>query len=488
MQCSDFDQSALASHPSRSIDPLPARSMSIDLTLDRICALYGLLPPYTRPTIHVAGTNGKGSVSAFLSSILGASGMSVGRYNSPHLLTVYDSIVINNASVDPETYSSCKALVESASKQHALPISSFEVLTLTALMIFEQAKVDFVVMEVGLGGRLDATNVLPDSCVAVSVLTAVDLDHQAFLGTTVAEIAKEKAAIARVGKPFVLGPQSHDAVAAVVNEVVDGDVLPALRVVPREWSVPVDGPEPPPFSLSPPWNPPPPFAVECVLPSLSEPVRARTSLRGAHQLQNLGTALGVIDALLSHASCSDLGLRQRLTAEVISAGVEATRWPGRLSFHSVRDLPVLVDGAHNPASSLTLARYLTQLLSTADPSKRISVTYVLALSHSPPKKPAETLAPLFPLALPPNVDVDVVAMGFSLPEGMPWIKCEEPGVLRDAIHGLAPGTEVKVVEAAGENGLRGVLESLAGDGDRLVVLAGSLYLVADFYRFVNTLY
>ncbi len=469
--------------------------MSIDLTLDRISALYGLLSPYTRPTIHVAGTNGKGSVSALLSSILGASGMSIGRFNSPHLLTVYDSIVINNSSVDPETYSSCKALIESASQQYDLAISGFEVLTLTALTIFERAKVDLVVMEVGLGGRLDATNVLPDSCIAVSVLTAVDLDHQAFLGTTVAEIAKQKAAIARLGKPFVLGPQSHDEVATVVNEVVgllNGDVIPALRVLPRDWSVSVDGPEPPPFSLSSPWNPPPPLAIECALPSLDEPVLTRTSLRGVHQLQNLGTALGVIDALLSHASCSDLGLRQRLTPQVIAAGVEATRWPGRLSFHSVhlgeRDLPVLVDGAHNPASSLTLARYLTQLLLTTDVSRRISLTYVLALSHSPPKKPTETLAPLFPLELPPNVDVEVVAMGFSLPEGMPWIKCEEPWVLRDAIHGLAPGTEVKVVEATGENGIRGVLESLAGgDGDRLVVLAGSLYLVADFYRFVNKL-
>ena len=170
--------------------------LTIDLSLTLIRSLSAQLPPYTRPTIHIAGTNGKGSVSALLTSILGA--LRIGRFNSPHLIHIHGSISINDTPVSLGRYTTARHQVEDADTTY----SSFELLTLTALRIFENAAVDIVILEVGMGGLLDATNVISSSTVLCSALTAVDLDHQAFLGT----MARHKAGIARPGRPSVLGP------------------------------------------------------------------------------------------------------------------------------------------------------------------------------------------------------------------------------------------------------------------------------------------
>ncbi|KAK0188163.1 Mur ligase [Armillaria mellea] len=436
--------------------------MSIDLTLDRIRDISRYLPLYTRPTIHIAGTNGKGSVAAFVSSILGTSDppSSVGRFNSPHLLSVHDSIVIDNKAVTPDVYSHASLLVETASEEHDLPISSFEKLTLTALLIFEGAKVDFVVLEVGMGGRLDATNVIPDECILLSALATVDLDHQAFLGTTVTAIAKEKAAIARRGKPFVLGYQVH-AREAVMS--VDGILFGALPVS-------AHGPEPPSFSMSGPvWHSPPPSPVQAYLPSLSEDIITCLPLHGDHQVQNLGLALGVVDALVSRYRI----VRDRLTAAGIARGIKQTEWPGRLSFHSVdldgQEMPVLVDGAHNRASSECLARYLTQLVSSTEQS--ITVTYILALSHSPPKTPLETLAPLFSIG-GARVLFRVAVVQFLPPEGMPWVKAEDTLVMKETVRILSPDAEICEDQSSLLHVLQWARES-SGNG------------LADFYRLLK---
>ena len=164
--------------------------MSIDLSLDRIQTLLRHFP-YTRPTVHIAGTNGKGSVSSFVSSILLAASISVGKFNSPHLVSILDSITVDGQSVSDDVYGSARASVEAVNEKYSIEASNFEVLTCTALTIFERTKVDIVVLEVGMGGRLDATNAIPDTCVLVSALTAVDLDHQAFLGSTIGQISRE---------------------------------------------------------------------------------------------------------------------------------------------------------------------------------------------------------------------------------------------------------------------------------------------------------
>jgi dihydrofolate synthase len=485
-------------------------TMSINLTLDSIRSLYSHLPAYTRPTCHIAGTNGKGSVSALLSSILGASSLSVGRFNSPHLVSINDSIVINNEPVSPDVYGATRDEVELVNKKHGTGASSFELLTLTALVIFERAGLDVVVIEVGMGGRLDATNVIPDDCILVSALTTVDLDHVAFLGPTIADIAKEKAGIARRGKPFVLGHQTHSEVEDVVKHVVKeagGYVVMAGGV---EKSKPdrqgTDG-----FSLLPSdFKPPPSSVVRVSMPCFPDPVHARLPLYGDHQLANLSVATTMVSTILANPLWTS---RHEITTYSISNGIESTIWPGRLSFHTLDlskldadedtgPLIVLADGAHNPSSSSTLASYISHFLSGVSPNsssssesrpKTVSLTFILALSHSPPKSPYETLSPLL-LAMSHIlanmlIKLNIAVVGFTPPDGMPWVRPVPPNELKEVVLELVPETDVFCAKGTNQiEELKEVLRWAADMRDRwgkdggLVVVAGSLYLVADFYR------
>jgi len=456
--------------------------MSIDLSLNRIRLLLSHLPTYRRPTCHIAGTNGKGSVSALLSSILQASSppLSVGRFNSPHLLSIRDSIVVNSKPVAADVYDQVRGEVEGLNQELGVQATKFEVLTSTAMMIFEKLKLDIVVMEVGMGGRLDATNAIPDEAVVVSALTSVDLDHQGFLGNTVAEITREKVGIARRGKPFVLGRQKFPEVEEVVRNAVLGDSIRGDLVQAAE---PIELPSgdlrgPTPVSVS--------------LPCFPEPLRGKLSLHGSHQLSNLGVASAVVSELLTHPSCSHLKLSGRITPGTFADGLAKTSWPGRLSFHTLPNgKSILVDGAHNRGSAQTLADFIATFLSSLPTtSNTFNLTYILGLSHSPPKQPVDTLAPLFsPSILSrkyPKVTVNVAALEFSSPDDMPWVKAEPPSVICDAVKAHCPYARVwSPIEGKADfsNALDWASDLSGGDG--LVVLAGSLYLVADFYRYMN---
>ncbi|KAF7298897.1 Mur ligase [Mycena indigotica] len=455
--------------------------MSIDLTLDRIQRLSQKLPAYTRPTCHIAGTNGKGSVAALVSSIF-ATCVKVGRFNSPHLISVHDSITINDETVRLDAYEAARAEVERLNEENETSLSSFEILTLTALLVFERAAVDVVVLEVGMGGRLDATNIIPDESVLVSALTAVDLDHQAFLGTTVSAIAAEKSAIARSGKPFVLGTQTHEEVENVVANAVTNTgaiMLYALPVFTRDWDTNIDGPEWASFSLSAHVSPPP-TPVRFLMPCFDHPVHALLPLYGEHQIDNLALAVSVVSAALT--SSEFISLRPRFTDKSIADGIKNTRWPGRLSFHSITTstpLLVLADGAHNPASAMSLGAYLNELL--APLPKPISLTFILGLSYAPHKSPTDTLRPLFSL---PNVKFNVALVQFSSPEGMPWVRVVPPVELEEAVKTLEPTSKTWV--ATERSQLKEAINWAASCQENtpsgLVVVAGSLYLIADFYR------
>lgn len=477
--------------------------MSIDLSLDRLQRLIKYLPPYTRPTFHIAGTNGKGSVSAILTSILCSSSLSVGRYNSPHLVSIRDCISINDAAIDAPTYMRARSRITDADRVHDTKLSNFELLTLTALSIFEEAKVDVVVLEVGMGGRLDATNIIPDESVFVSALTSVDLDHQFFLGNTVAEIAREKAGIARKGRVFVLGPQKHSQVLESVEEVVrnvGGELVTSIKVDRRDWNRNVDGPLQSSFNMAPDhFREPPPSPVTAHMPCFARDIQATLPLFGDHQLENLGVALTAISTLCAHPSSLHTKIAKSISPETVSQGIRSVRWPGRLSFHQLpaeptrgitRPLIVLADGAHNPASSATLGSYITHLLSRVDTNSSLNLTYILSLSHSPPKTPLQTLSPILPPTLPSQsslkINLRIACLRFTPPDEMPWVKSVAPGDMRDTVTSLVPEAEVWVADEAIENQLQHALEWAAKtDGDGLVVVAGSLYLVADLYRFLS---
>ena len=460
--------------------------MSIDLSLDRIQKLASHLPPYTRPTCHITGTNGKGSVSALLTSIFRSAGLTqdvvIGRFNSPHLVSVHDSITLNDVPVSSDLYAAARSRVVQADTDHAIGASNFELLTCTALNIFETVRVDVVVLEVGMGGRLDATNVIPDEAVLVSAMTAVDLDHQAFLGGTVAAIAREKAAIARCGRPFVLGKQIHDEVGPIVQDVIEqtgAHLLAAPTIKRRAWDEGLDGPHPLANHI-----PPPPTPVLAYVPSFGAPIQALLPLQGEHQLENLAVALGIVSAVRTHASIHPPWI-DRITPENIVRGIKDAQWSGRLSWHTMPGLvaPILVDGAHNAASAKTLAAYIASLSRDDQP---LRLTYLLALSSSPPKTPTQTLAPLFSL----NADIGVAPLPFSPPEGMPWVRHESRSALVASISELAP--DAVVWDGGGHDEsqnapalLRSALNWAARRQEEkggLIVIAGSLYLVADFYR------
>ena len=484
----------------------------MDPSLERIEVLLSHLPQYTLPTIHVTGTNGKGSVSSFVASILQASGFTVGRFNSPHLISLLDSITINGDPVALNQYNDARRLVEGIDLGVKIGATSFELLTATVLMVFESAKLDIVVLEVGMGGRTDATNAVSDDCILVSSLTAVDLDHQKFLGDTVGEIAEQKAGIARKGRPFVVGPQKYPDVMVSVRDVVatvGADLVCAHPAVARMWDEAADGPPLTPSS-SLPFHPAALRPVSLSPPCFPDPIHTQLPLHGDHQLDNLGVAIGIISSLLTHSACVHrLPFRSKITPGTIAAGVRSTTWAGRLSFHDVplsklrlhdsgtedpnESLVVLVDGAHNPASASVLASYISRLLksTTIGDSKELNVTFIVALSQSPPKTPSQTLTPLLSFERPRDVKINVSAatLEFTPVEGMTWVQPVPSSEIRDVIKDIdreirlwtpGEGEQVNVTNALlwahGEQKKRG--------GKGFVCLAGSLYIVADFYRVV----
>ena len=199
----------------------------IDLTLDRVWRLLSALDnPHQRlsPVIHIAGTNGKGSTQAMIRAGLEAAGNRVQAYTSPHLARFHERIRLGSGLISEAALA--ETLAECEAANHGVPITYFEITTAAALLAFARTPADFTLLEVGLGGRLDATNVTDK--VALSVITPVSLDHQQYLGETLAEIAGEKAGIIQRGVPCVVGPQDEaglEVIEAVAARYSRLDVL-----------------------------------------------------------------------------------------------------------------------------------------------------------------------------------------------------------------------------------------------------------------------
>lgn len=431
----------------------------MDLSLSRIRSLNSLLPRYTRPTIHVAGTNGKGSTTAFLDSILRQAGFSTGRFNSPHLVVKRDSILLGGQTISTDDYQEVSRSVTAANQIGDCRCTDFELQTAIALLAFERSRVDVAILEVGLGGRLDATNVIPDDVVLVSGITAVDLDHQAILGDTLEQIAMEKAGIARRNRACVLAYQSHQEVVDTIKRsvaAVGGRLLDATE------QVQISPCQPAVSTLS--LLPPPPIHLD--IRFRGETVHATLGIQGRHQIHNAGLAVALVEALEQTPPF------RSVSSEQIAEGLNLATWPGRLSWIKYREsteheesLWLIADGAHNSASAASLKEYLSSL-PVANPR-----SFVISLSYSPPKSPRSTLEAL----LLPGDRVAVVS--FSPVDGMPWVKPQEPAAIVRAARDLV-GTLGEVVEC---DSLRTAL-SWAGHGHPVAIITGSLYLIADLYR------
>lgn len=409
----------------------------IDLSLGRIERLLGKLgDPHLKlpPVVHVAGTNGKGSVTAMLKAMLEAAGQRVHVYTSPHLVRFNERIVVAGLPGEraaPIEEARLAALLERVEAMNAGdPMTFFEITTAAAFLAFAETTADVVLLEVGLGGRLDATNVLARP--RLTVITPVSMDHADKLGDTVAKIAAEKAGILKRGVTCIVSRQDEEALTAI-HAAAD-----RVRAPLKLWGQDYEAFEQRGRMV---------FQAEERLLDLPLP-----ALIGTHQISNAGTAVAAALEL------SDLGLDER----AIEGGLKTVEWPARMQRLNTGPLAALLkpgselwlDGGHNPAGAAALADTLAAL------EERAPKPLVLILGLMGQKDAAGYLAPFRGLA---GAITTVPIPGAHETPHTP----ESLAVLAANL-GFAATTATDVAAA-----LRAIE---AADGGRRIVICGSLYL------------
>ncbi|HWB65486.1 MAG TPA: folylpolyglutamate synthase/dihydrofolate synthase family protein [Mycobacteriales bacterium] len=408
--------------------------------LDRIVDLLGLLgdPQRAYPAIHLTGTNGKTSTARMIDALLRGLGVRTGRYTSPHLESVTERICVDGDQVTQERfaelYDEVAPYAEIVDGRHADKVTFFELLTAMGFAAFADAPVDVAVVEVGLGGRWDATNVIN---APVAVVTPISLDHVGVLGDTVAEIAAEKAGLVHAGATvvsavqpeaagLVLAERAHEVGATVVREGIDFGV--------RSRAVAVGGQQLALHGLAGVYD-------EVFLP-----------LYGEHQASNAACALAATEAFL--------GAREPLDVDVVRAAFGGVKSPGRMEV--VRRSPtVLLDGAHNPAGAAALAAAIEDAFNF---DRLVAVVAILA-----DKDAASVLAELEPL-----VDAVVVTTNGS-PRAMPVTQLTEVATEvfgEDRVHPI--GRLDDAIDRAVE-----LAESGAPLGGAGVLVTGSIVTVGE---------
>ncbi|QDY11881.1 bifunctional folylpolyglutamate synthase/dihydrofolate synthase [Micromonospora sp. HM134] len=430
---------------------LAARGFTrMHFALDRIESLLDLLgsPQRAYPSIHLTGTNGKTSTARMIDSLLRAFGLHTGRYTSPHLETVRERISLDGEPVDEQrfvaTYREVKPLADLVDQRSAEPLTYFDLTTALAFATFADAPVDVAVVEVGLGGAEDSTNVLQ---AGVAVLTPIGLDHTEWLGDTLEDIALHKAGIIHSGATVIAAAQEEEAARPILERCAEVGATVAREgaefgVLRR--AVAVGGQVLTLQGLGGVYD-------EVFLP-----------LHGAHQAQNAAVALAAVEAFLG------AGAKRQLDVEAVREGFAATSSPGRLE--KVRNAPtVLLDGAHNPHG---MAATVTALQEEFAFSKLVGVLAVLG------DKDAAGLLEL----LEPVLDSLVVTRNSS-PRAMP---ADELAELAREVFGpdrvQVAAAMPDAIEAAVAEAEYDVPGELAGVG---VLVTGSVVTVADARRLLK---
>jgi dihydrofolate synthase/folylpolyglutamate synthase len=343
----------------------PRRKFSLD---EERALLTAIGDPQKRfPAVLIAGTNGKGSTAATLASILEAAGLRTGLYTSPHLMRVNERIRIDGAEISDDDFAENFFLVHEAAtrlfqeKKIPQPPSFFEQLTAQAFEYFAEHRVQIAVLEVGMGGRLDATNVVEP---LVSVIADISLDHTEWLGPTIAAIAKEKAGILRPKGTMVTLPQHPEANQAL------GEVATLLDV----RGVNASGFVPAPGTVG-------AYTVE----ALGATIRVASPLVGEHQQRNVALAIATAVEL---AEKHDF---VQITPKSIEQGIAATRWPGRLERLDSMGARWILDVAHNPAGAWAMRAGLNAVVPEAE---RRTLVFS-CLRDKPVTEMAQILFPLF---------------------------------------------------------------------------------------------
>jgi dihydrofolate synthase/folylpolyglutamate synthase len=394
-------------------------------------------------SVLIAGTNGKGSTAATLASILRAAGHRTGLYISPHVLRVNERIRIDRAEISEELFSKIHERVEAVARRLVeageLPWhpSFFEVLTAMAFDYFAGAGVDIAVLEVGMGGRLDATNVVNP---VVSVITDIALDHQKFLGDTITQIAHEKAGIIRPGGVVVTLPQHPEANDVIGNTIAERGAR-AVSAVPYVPPVAPGAHEVPGVA---------PNGVRTSYPLrvLGEEIVVDSPLVGRHQLRNVALAIAAA------AELNRSGFP--VTARDVERGIRETRWPGR--FQRIAATPrspeIIFDVAHNPAGAWALRSTLSEYAGDRP--------LVLVFGVMRDKAVMEIAEILFPLA------ARVIATRAENP------RSASPEEIREAAS--RTGTEVEMAPTVAAALARA---SQLVERDGIVVVTGSIYVVGE---------
>jgi dihydrofolate synthase/folylpolyglutamate synthase len=412
-------------HPALArLDALGMRG--VKLGLDAIREILARLdePQRASPHVLIAGTNGKGSTAATLSAILRAAGVRAGLHTSPHLAEVTERVRVADADVSAERLGDALARVFAAAERPpAVSPTYFESVTAAAEAIFAEERCGAAVVEVGMGGRLDATNAADP---VVSAVTSIDLDHVADLGPTLGAIAGEKAGVFRAGRPALCAARDPEALAVlreraqrVGAEFVD--VSEAALVSDRRET---------------------PIGQAFTLETREASYPIETPLRGAHQTSNVAVAVVAAERLRTFFP--------GITAAAIAEGVRATRWPARLERFVVEGRTVWLDGCHNPEGARALAAFLS---SRGEP-------YDLLFGVMRDKDAAAIAAPLFPAAR---------RIVLAAPEGDRAFPVD---ALAERLGPIAERAERAVSPAD-------ALERLLSGGGAEIVVAGSLFLAGE---------
>jgi dihydrofolate synthase / folylpolyglutamate synthase len=410
------------------LDSLELFGMKLGLeTIGRLADLLGN-PERACPVVHIAGTNGKGSVAAMMSTALTAAGHRVGRYTSPHLVRVEERAAIDGRAIDPQAFDRALARVRAAAAALATDHhpTYFEITTATAFEIFRDAGVDVSVIEVGLGGRFDATNIVSP---AVTVITSIDFDHEVHLGTTLEAIAGEKAGIVKPRVPVVTGwlppaaiPVVQAAAARAGAPLIRADAVSDVTV----------------------HNAGAGLVHARIRTGHGDYGSVVLALRGRHQAQNAAIAV------LALETCGECGIAA--PRQAIMRGLTEARWPARLDLIELGTRALLVDGAHNASGARALAEYVRE----THPEGLPIVFGVMA---------DKAVTPML-TALSPSARPLILTQA-------PGRRAADPDALADIARALADPPDV-IVERNVDRAL-----AIAWQHGDLVVVAGSLYLAGD---------
>ena len=400
-------------------------------SLDEVRTLLGELgnPHRAFRSVLIAGTNGKGSTAATLASILSASGLRTGLYTSPHLTRANERIRVDGAEIDDDGFARLYFRVHDGAQQLVLNgrlprlPSYFEILTAQAFLHFAEAGAEMAVLEVGMGGRLDATNVVDP---LVSVIADISLDHMEWLGPTISAIAREKAGILRRGGTMITLPQHPDA-----NQVL-GEMATELGVRGVSAAIYVSSTE---------------VVGAYSVQAMGTEIRVDSPLLGAHQQRNLALAIAAAVELKSNHSLP-------ITPTSIAEGIRRTRWPGRLERIERNGVEWILDVAHNPAGAWALRAGLRSAIG----EERRGTLIFSCLRDKPVREMAQILFPLFERVI------------------LAPIHTARAAALDDLLI-AARGTGTPAVVAESVNRALELAEEGARGG--AVVISGSVYLVGE---------